>query len=474
MLSAVNINDNKIAFSDYRLISEDAFQVEDKRTRITSGDVLLTIVGAIGRVAVVQETTPRFTLQRSVAVITPLHVVPKFLMYQLGAPSVAQYFKNNARGTAQKGVYLKTLGQTEIHLPPLNEQHRIVAKIEELFSELDKGIENLKTAREQLKVYRQALLKHAFEGKLTVQWREQNRDKLETAAALLARIQIEREQRYQQQLKHWQTTGGSKPKAPKSLPPLTAEELAELPAWPEGWGWIRFGELFADSPQNGIYKPANYYGAGCHIIRIDDFYDGHLIKIDGFKRVTLAASEIDSYKVNEGDLLVNRVNSIEYLGKCCEVKAMGEPIVFESNIMKISLLKSFAANVFVTSYLSSYFGKSKLCANAKHAVNQASINQTDVSVTPVPMCSLAEQVQISNELASKLSEVDQLDQTITASLQQAEALRQSILKKAFSGQLVAQDANDEPAAALLARIRAETMRHAEKSKKPISRSKRNE
>ena len=120
-------------------------------------------------------------------------------------------------------------------MPPLNEQHRIVAKIEELFSELDKGIENLKTAREQLKVYRQALLKHAFEGKLTAQWRAANPDKLETAAALLARIQTEREQRYQQQLQQWQATGGSKPKAPKPLPPLTAEELAELPELPEGW-----------------------------------------------------------------------------------------------------------------------------------------------------------------------------------------------------------------------------------------------
>ncbi len=91
-----------------------------------------------------------------------------------------------------------------ILLPPLNEQHRIVAKIEELFSELDKGIENLKTAREQLKVYRQALLKHAFEGKLTAQWRAANPDKLESAAALLARIQTEREQRYRQQLQQWE------------------------------------------------------------------------------------------------------------------------------------------------------------------------------------------------------------------------------------------------------------------------------
>jgi len=92
-------------------------------------------------------------------------------MYQFESPRIASYFKNSARGTAQKGVYLKTLGNTDIWIPSLNEQHRIVTKIEELFSELDKGIENLKTAQVQLKVCRQALLKHAFEGKLTAQWR---------------------------------------------------------------------------------------------------------------------------------------------------------------------------------------------------------------------------------------------------------------------------------------------------------------
>ena len=68
--------------------------------------------------------------------------------------------------------------ETPLRLPPLNEQRRIIAKIDELFSELDKGIESLETAREQLKNYRQAVLKQAFEGKLTAQWRERNKDKL--------------------------------------------------------------------------------------------------------------------------------------------------------------------------------------------------------------------------------------------------------------------------------------------------------
>jgi len=140
-------------------------------------------------------------------------ILPKFLYYffQSGA-----YWEQIGikKGGLQGNVNASTLSSLEIPICPFDEQARIVAKIEELFSELDNGIENLRTAKEQLKVYRQAILKHAFEGKLTEQWREKNRDKLESPNQLLARIQAERDARYRQQvddwkeaIKHWEVTG---------------------------------------------------------------------------------------------------------------------------------------------------------------------------------------------------------------------------------------------------------------------------
>ena len=377
----------------------------------------------------------------------------RYLLYALNQTNYRGY----ANGTTRLKLTQSAMRQLPINLAPIPEQHRIVAKIEALFSELDKGIESFKTAREQLKIYRQALLKHAFSGKLTEQWRAENQNKLESAEALLQRIQTERQHRYQQQLKDWETNGkpGSKPKAPKTLPPLTAEELAELPELPAGWVWIRLGEVFFDSPKNGIYKPSEKYGSGISIIRIDDFYDGILCKKSGFKKVELSLDEIKAFTAHTGDILINRVNSIEYLGKCCEITELNEPVVFESNIMKTRFAANFVANGFVTSYLASYFGRTRLCKNAKHAVNQASINQTDVSMTPFPLAQMDEQTMISSHLEAHISQIDQLDQTITTALQQAEALRQSILKKAFSGHLVLQDPNDEPASVLLERIRAE-------------------
>ena len=108
-------------------------------------------------------------------------------------------------GVSYPAVKDEQVRDQPLWLPPTEEQRRIVAKIEELFSELDKGVESLKTARAHLKVYRQAVLKHAFEGKLTAQWREENKDKLEKPEQLLARIKQERETRDERQLKEWRT-----------------------------------------------------------------------------------------------------------------------------------------------------------------------------------------------------------------------------------------------------------------------------
>ncbi|HNZ91068.1 MAG TPA: restriction endonuclease subunit S, partial [Acidovorax sp.] len=167
MLSARNINYFSVLFDEYRFISESAFEVENARTQVTPGDVLLTIVGTIGRAAVVAANHPPFALQRSVAVLKPRGISARYLAYALSSPEQQRWLTDNAKGTAQKGVYLKTLGTAEIHVAPLAEQTRIVAKLEELLSDLDAGVAELKAAQKKLAQYRQSLLKAAVEGALT-------------------------------------------------------------------------------------------------------------------------------------------------------------------------------------------------------------------------------------------------------------------------------------------------------------------
>jgi type I restriction enzyme S subunit len=305
-----------------------------------------------------------------------------FLNYQLKFLRARGKFISIAQKSVnQSSINQAKLKNVDLVLPPVPDQHAIVSKIEELLSELDKGKQQLETAQQQLKIYRQAVLKWAFEGKLT------NNDVKE----------------------------------------------GELPI---GWTLVNFGELFSDTPQNGLYKSSTEYGSGTKIIRIDGFYDGKVLSEYEYKRVRLTREEIERYKVSVGNILVNRVNSLPYLGKCGFVKQLKEETVFESNIMKISIDSKKAIGEYLSIFLSSKKGLTELRRNAKHAVNQASINQKDVSSVLIPLAPIKEQQLIVQEVETRLSVCDKVEETIATSLAQAETLRQSILKKAFEGKLV--------------------------------------
>jgi type I restriction enzyme S subunit len=416
----------------------------------------------------------------------------KFIYYYVSSQAFRREAEHNMSGAVgQRRVTTPYLSACEVPLPPTNEQHRIVAKIEELFSELDKGIENLKTARAQLKVYRQALLKHAFEGKLTAQWRAENQGKLETAEALLKRIQQERAERYQQQLADWEkspsipllqrgkTTGAanippfvkgglggiSKPKAPKSLSPLTAEELAELPELPEGWLGARLGWLTCSVEYGTSAKSAE--SGACPVLRMGNIQNG---KFDWTDLVyTDDETEIAKYLLREGDVLFNRTNSPELVGKSAIFKSR-QPAIFAGYIIRVNQIATIVESQYLNYFLNSHIAKQHGNTVKTDGVNQSNINGEKLVNYPFPFCPVEEQKVIVELLDARLSEVDQLDQTLTTSLQQAEALRQSILKRAFSGQLVPQDPNDEPASVLLERIQAEKVQLGKLT--PSSRGKK--
>lgn len=373
----------------------------------------------------------------------------KYLLYALNQTDYRGY----ANGTTRLKLTQSAMRKIPINLAPHNEQRRIVAKIEELFSELDKGIENLKTAQAQLKVYGQALLKHAFEGKLTAQWRAENQDKLESAEALLKRIQQERTQRYQQQLIEWEVTGnqGSKPKLTKPLTPLTAEELVELPELSKGWVWVKYGDI-CSIVRNGISeKPVG--DSGMPIFRISAvrplFFD-----MSDIRYIDNSTGKFDAYCLKRGDLVFTRYNgSRHYVGVCAEYKS-DERRLFPDKLVQTRISSNNLLSSYFEKALNSGASRKFLESKIRTTAGQSGVSGDDIKNVPVPICSVGEQSEIVNLLESRLSEIYQLDQTITTSLQQAEALRQSILKKAFSGLLVPQDPNDEPASVLLARIKS--------------------
>ncbi len=223
------------------------------------------------------------------------------------------------------------------------------------------------------------------------------------------------------------------------------------------------GDIIEIGPQNGIYKPSSFYGEGNRIVRIDGFYDGEICDWEKIKRVKLDQDELLKWQLNVSDILINRVNSIEYLGKCALVRTLPEPAVFESNIMLIKLDLSQANPEYVAYFLSSVIGLERLRANAKLAVNQASINQTDVKNCQIQLPPIDVQEEIVRKVKQLFTYADQIEQRVKDAQARVNHLTQSILAKAFRGELTADWRAQNPelisgensAAALLERIRVE-------------------
>lgn len=161
MLSARNIQNNFISYENVRYLSDEDYHVENLRTDIQYNDILLTTVGTIGRSAIVPEKFVKFTLQRSVTVLKSL-IEPKYLLYALQAPFFQKQLLENAQGTAQKGVYLNTLKKLSIPLAPPQEQIRIIERIEELISDLDKSNKELGIAKQKTNLLLKSILNAAF------------------------------------------------------------------------------------------------------------------------------------------------------------------------------------------------------------------------------------------------------------------------------------------------------------------------
>lgn len=292
----------------------------------------------------------------------------KYIMYLINSPQFRNAIKQYESGTTRKRISRKNLERIEFNVPPLDEQQRVVARIEELFSQLDSAVATLNTIKQQLAVYRQLVLHSVFTS-------------------------------------------------------IDSDDYQKLDS------------IILDGPHNGIYKPKSEYGEGIRILRIDGFYDGKILDDYKWQRLSLTLEEIDKYCLKVSDIVINRVNSMSHLGKCALVRVLNETTVFESNMMRLRVDTTRVNPEFLVMYLSSQTGRNELTKNAKQAVNQASINQTDVRNAHIPLPDLSTQNKLLQKAKKKLAVCERIEDMVDTTRQQANALRQSILKKAFEGRL---------------------------------------
>jgi type I restriction enzyme, S subunit len=200
---------------------------------------------------------------------------------------------------------------------------------------------------------------------------------------------------------------------------------------PKRWSQTLLNELISVGPQNGLYRPAGDYGSGTPIVRIDAFYDGQLTNLASLKRVRISTREQALYALREGDIVINRVNSREYLGKSALIPALNERTVFESNMMRFGVDRAILDPGYLIQYLQTGFVRNHILRSAKDAVNQSSINQQDVKALPVIVPPLALQQLFTQRLAAR----DRLKVTNDASFASLEALFASLQDRAFRGEL---------------------------------------
>lgn len=316
---------------------------------------------------------------------------PKFFFYLIHTVNIP--YKGYAR-------HFQFLEKEEIPLPPLPEQFAIVSKIEELFSELDNGKQQLLTAQKQLKVYRQSLLKWAFEGKLTVGWREARKQQQESGIHAMA-----------------------------AEPELPYGNKGKLP---EGWQWLRIEEIATVGTGATPLKNNKEYYEGGKIAWITSgaLNDEYVKEASDFV-TDIAIKETNLSVYPKNTLLLAMYGEGKTRGKCSELQIEActnqaiAAIHFKSHDIRVkSFLKYFL--------LKNYNDIRRLSSGGV----QPNLNLGIVKKTFFPFPSFEEQQQIVDELESKLTVCDKIEETIGQSLQQAETLRQSILKKAFEGKLV--------------------------------------
>jgi type I restriction enzyme S subunit len=450
------------------------------RQIVSAGDVLFaTVRPYLRNIAAVPTKLDGQIASTGFSVLRPARdIEPRFLFYKTTSTDFVNALSVEQYGVSYPAVTEDQVREQLILVPPYKEQCRIVAKIEELFLELDNGLDSLRTAQQQLKVYRHALLKYAFEGRLTARWREQNNEQLESGNKLLARINHEREARYQIACREWREVysaweasgqGGRrppKPIKPTEVVPIDTVDDIKLPGLPYGWLWLRYGDLCA-LVRNGISKkPDGTQGA--KIFRISAVRPMEFDLTD-FRYLKNSTGEYDAYYLASGDLIFTRYNgSRAYVGVCAEYKGNGEHL-FPDKLIQTRLSSSLTDPSFLEKALNCGASRRFVESKIRTTAGQSGVSGADIKSIPVPVCGVAEQVLIQERLGSKLTKVAYLLDAIENALMRSEALRQSILERAFSGKLVAQNPHDQPALILLERIKAEKA-ETENGKKKIKRT----
>jgi type I restriction enzyme S subunit len=461
------IEPGKIVFEKVRYVSTETYHERTKRLVPQSGDILFSREGTIGTAIVVPDNIELCLGQRMMMFRPSACIISTYYMWALTSPILKNQWKSKVTGTTSPHVNIRDLRLMVLPLAPLAEQHRIVAKIEELVSELDAGVELLKKLKAKLKRYRQAVLKAAVEGKLTKDWRETHQGELEPASVLLERILKERREKWEAEQLAQMKAKGKTPKDDswklKYKEPV-APDTSDLFKLPEGWEWISLdyvlSKIEAGKSFNCEERTPTVEEVG--VVKVSAVTWGEFNEFESKTCLDLDRINPQLF-VKEGDFLFSRANTIELVGACVIAKHVTRRVMLSDKILRFHFVE--VPSKWILFALRTRLGRNEIerlstgNQESMRNIGQERIRRIRISLPPVQ-----EIQQIVSELERRFSVTDELEKVIEQNLKRAEKLRQSILKKAFEGKLVPQDPTDEPADKLLERIKAEKAKREAETK----------
>ncbi len=419
----------------------------DSRTLIREGDFLISranTIQLVGACVIVDSISKRLALSDKVLRLRIIGALPKWILYCLRSPNGRAQIEALATGNQES---MRNIGQDRIRsirvpLPPLTEQHRIVAAIEQQFTRLDAAIASLQRARANLKRYRAAVLAAATSGRLVpgeAELRRTTGGMNETGLDLRRRILEARAIGRSSAGRRTQ----SEPAAPASS---TVREL------PEGWSAVTVEELTLPSRPSayGVLQPGSDVADGVPFVRVGDIDQGR-VAVDSLKRIaSKIAAQYPRTRLHGGEVLITLVGSI---GRTAVVPGLlrGANVARAVGVIPLT-------DQVLPAWVEIWFRNPdqirEMTAKA-HEVARKTLNLEDVRSSVVALPPLAEQQRIVAEVDRRLSSVDEIEADVEANLKRAERLRQAILTRSFEGKLVPQDPTDEPGTTLLDRIRAD-------------------
>jgi type I restriction enzyme, S subunit len=417
---------------------------------LNDGDIVISRAGSVGKSFLINNP------QRAVFASYLIRFIPKinakFLFHFLQSGAYWAQIAEKAAGIAIPNVNGSKLRAICLPVAPLEEQRRMVERIESLFTEIAEGEAALEDARKGLETFRRALLKSAVAGELTRDWRENNQPN-ETGHDLLARIKAERDA----------TPKSGRGKKAAASPPLDTSDLPELP---EGWAWAKLDEIIVSGPTNGYSPKTSSDGSGTPSLKLTATTRG---EIDLSNRATKTLSELiepgsDLY-LAPGDLLFQRGNTLDYVGISAIFDGPKHTYVYPDLMIRVRTRDRWLAE-WIWRVANSPMGRKFMMDRATGtAGTMPKISGAILRRLPIPIPPAREIEEILRRVSDALATCSDAATLLEVQAADAVRLRQAILKSAFEGTLVAQDPADEPASSFLSRLKAQEHANSKQTKR---------